>query len=427
MQYVILAVVVVFAAFRVLQRRRRRASGTPSGWPTRRIEVNGPVALVATREISERLHSRVFRIGTVVILAVVAAGVIVPVLDKGSHTHLTIGVVGVAPASLVQAGTALGATVTVVDEPSATAADDGVRSGALSLAVINGQQVVTKRTPGSDDDSASALVARSIASTLGLERDLAAAALSPSQVAALAHTSPVPVVGLLPAKRNNTKTTTAVYGLILMFVMLTQYGTWIIMGVVEEKSSRVVEVLLSTMRPVQLLAGKVLGIGAIALAQAALIVIVAIGLGAAVGSDLVKGTAPVEVACVAFWFVLGYVFYCWVYAAGGALAERQEHVQSLILPLQLPILFGYIVSLTALGSTMPSLLVRVLAFVPPTAPFAMTVLVAKSAVTWWEFVISAGIAIVATVGVARLAALVYQRAILMTGRRVRIREVIAAS
>ena len=81
-----------------------------------------------------------------------------------------------------------------------------------------------------------------------------------------------------------------------MFVLLSQYSAWILIGVVEEKSSRVVEVLLGTMRSVELLTGKVLGIGLAALAQAALIVGFALLLAEAVGSNLLKGTAPLELA-----------------------------------------------------------------------------------------------------------------------------------
>ena len=98
--------------------------------------------------------------------------------------------------------------------------------------------------------------------------------------------------------------------------MLQQYNTWILIGVMQEKSSRVVEVLLATVRPIQLLGGKVLGIGLVALGQATAIVGFALVVGAAVGSDLLKGTGPLVLASELLWLVLGYAFYCWVYARG---------------------------------------------------------------------------------------------------------------
>jgi ABC-2 type transport system permease protein len=197
------------------------------------------------------------------------------------------------------------------------------------------------------------------------------------------------------------------------------------MGVMEEKTSRVVEVLLAAVRPVRLLAGKVLGIGSVAFAQATLIVAFALVLASSVGSDLLKGTAPLVVVSTLLWLVLGFAFYCWVYAAAGSMASRQAQVQSLAFPLSLPIIFGYVTSLTAASSSNASSLIKVLAYLPPTAPFAMPVLVGLGAVTWWEFTASAALSVVCTVAVARLAASVYQRAILHTGRRVQLREVLS--
>jgi ABC-2 type transport system permease protein len=215
-------------------------------------------------------------------------------------------------------------------------------------------------------------------------------------------------------------------GLILIFVMLSQYNTWTLIGVLEEKSSRVIEVLLATVRPIQLLTGKVLGIGLVAFAQASLIVVFALALAKSVGSDLLHGTAPVEIVSTLAWLLLGYGFYCWVYAAAGSLAQRQDQVQSLAFPLSLPIIFGYIMALTAVGSGSPSTLFKVLAYLPPTAPFAMPVLVGLDAVTWWEFLASVLISLVCTVGVARLATSIYRRAILRTGTRVKLREVVTS-
>jgi ABC-2 type transport system permease protein len=125
------------------------------------------------------------------------------------------------------------------------------------------------------------------------------------------------------------------------------------------------------------------------------------------------------------WLVLGYGFYCWVYAAAGSMAERQEQVQSLAFPLSLPILLGYVVSLTVASSGSPSTFFDVLCYLPPTAPFAMPVLVGLGRATWWEFAASAALSVVCTVVVAKLAAGIYRRAILRTGRRVGLREVVS--
>ncbi len=187
---------------------------------------------------------------------------------------------------------------------------------------------------------------------------------------------------------------TTIIGVILTFIMLSQYNTWILIGVMEEKSSRVIEVLLSALRPLQLLTGKVVGIGLVAFAQAALIVAVALGLSKAVGSSVIHGSAPLAVTSSLLWLVLGYAFYSWVYAAAGSMAERQDQVQSLAFPLSLPMIFGYVTALTGASSGSPNELVKVLAYIPPTAPFDMPVLVGSDAVTWWGFCISVALSVV---------------------------------
>lgn len=113
-----------------------------------------------------------------------------------------------------------------------------------------------------------------------------------------------------------------------------------------------------------------------------------------------------------------------MYAAAGSLAERQDQVQSLALPLAAPLVFGYIVSLIGVSSGSASLLVKVLAYLPPTAPFAMPTLVGFGQATWWQFLLSVVVSVVCTVLVARVAARVYRTAVLRTGRRVRLRELV---
>jgi ABC-2 type transport system permease protein len=390
----------------------------------------GDVGLVARREIRERIKGRTFRIGTLIILLAVAAAVTIPVLRKGHHAHEQIGIVGTlsAPlrATVIGVGPALGTKVTLVSEPSPAAARRDLKSGRVVLVLVHARQILVDQALDPTDTSTTALLARILSVSVSLQAGLESAGLTAAHAAQLAHPPPLPVHGLQPPPHNQAGRSTAVYGLILTYVLLTQYGTWLLMGVVEEKSSRVIEVLLSTLRAGQLLAGKVIGIGAVAMLQATLIVAVALGVGAAVGSDLLHGTAALGVVSSLLWVVLGYAFYCWVYAAGGSLADRQEQVQSLAFPLQLPILFGYIVSFTALGSGEPSTLVKVLAYLPPTAPFAMPVLVGLGSATWWEFTISVVLMLVAIAVVARLASAIYRRAILRTGGRVHLRQLFPA-
>jgi ABC-2 type transport system permease protein len=428
----ILAVASVLIAARL---RRRPATGT-SAVPLERRRarsapgLQGVVWLIAAREVRQRLRGRVFRIATLLLLAGVAAAVVVPVATKGEAHAQQVGLVGTPTPQLrraiASAATDVHAEVHVVAEPSPARAGDAVLSGSLDLAVVADERVVVKRALVNSDATQTAQLARVLAEVLGADKAFHAARLSAAQQAQLAHARPLPIVGLLPQRARTAARTTATIALIVLFLLLTQYLTWTLIGVMEEKSSRVVEVLLSAVRPLQLLSGKVIGIGVVVFAQATVAAVFALLLARAVGSDLLHGAAPLVLLSALVWLLLGYALYCWLYAAAGSMAERQDQVQSMAIPLAIPIITGYIVSITVVGQgTPPPAWFEVLGYLPPTAPFVMTGLVGLDAVTWWEFALSAATTAASVIAAARLAATVYRRAILRTGRRVRFRDVVA--
>jgi ABC-2 type transport system permease protein len=374
----------------------------------------GDTGLVAARETRQRIRGRVFRVGTLLILAAVAAAIVLPVLHRGQGPAQQVGAVGGLSAprrAAVAAATGTGITVRLVPERDVATARDGLRSGRVDLVIVSGRELLVDQAIGSASTSASSQFVRAVARTLGVDEAAEAAGLPAEQAARLARARPLPVGSLRPPDSGTTRGA-ALAGLILVFLMLTQYNTWTLTGVIEEKSSRVAEVLLAAVRPAQLLSGKVLGIGVVAVAQVAVIAAFAVGLAQAVGSGLLGGTTPLVLAAALAWLLLGYAFYCWVYAAAGSVAGRQDQVQSLAFPLTIPIIFGYIMAFTVVGSGHPSAFFDVLAYLPPTAPFAMPVLVALGAVTWWEFAASAALSVLCTVGVARLAISIYRRSIL---------------
>ncbi|MGO9149981.1 MAG: ABC transporter permease [Acidimicrobiales bacterium] len=422
----IAAIVGVVLIVRVRARLRRRTPGRQhSGYGLGPFKSD--VGLVAAREMRERFRGKIFRVGTLLILAVVAAAIVIPTLDTGKPQPQRVGIVGAlsAPlrAAVVSSAKSVGTTVHLVSLDDEAAAYADLRSGRLDLAIVEGRELVVNKSVGSTDTSTTAQFVLAVSKDLGVVEAVEAAHLTPAQALELAGERALPVHSLQPGPARGAAHTTSLIGLILIFVMLSQYNTWILIGVMEEKSSRVIEVLLAAVRPIQLLTGKVLGIGLVAFVQASAIVVFALVLAKSVSSDLLHGTAPVVLLSTLAWLVLGYAFYCWVYAAAGSLAERQDQVQSLAFPLSLPIIFGYIMALTA-ASGNPSYFFKVLAYLPPTAPFAMPVLVGLGAATWWEFLASALISIACTAGLARLATGIYRRAILRTGGRVKLRDVL---
>jgi ABC-2 type transport system permease protein len=431
MKFALIALaVVVVATLRISRRRRRRRTGARAARSVS-SRLSSDVGLIMAREVRERFRGRVFKVTTLFILIVVTAAIVIPVLHNGKAKPQEVGIVGTlsSPLRATVTSSAKSADVTVhfVPESSVKKAKSDLHSGRINVAIVDGGELLVTSPLSSADNSSGAQLVRSVAENLGVAKAFQAAQLSPAQSETLKGAKALPIASVEVGKKNpgggNTNEATSLIGIILIFVMLNQYNTWILMGVMEEKSSRVIEVLLSAVRPIQLLTGKVLGIGLVALAQASLIVAFALVLSKAVGSTLLHGSAPLVVVSTLVWLVLGYAFYCWVYAAAGSMVERQDQVQSLVLPLSLPMIFGYIMALTGASSGSPGALLKVLAYLPPTAPFAMPVLVGFRAVTWWEFLGSATISVVCTIGIARVATTVYRRAILRTGGRVQLRAV----
>lgn len=429
--YVILAALVGLAILRRARPRRRSSARAALGGLARSFagrRLLGDTGLIAGREIRERLRGRTFKVITVILLGVVAAAIVIPTVHSSSRSVVKVGVVGAAQASEVATITAALAHVRLTGrvrvETNLARARAALRAHRLTVVVDGTEKVLVDIPFSSGSSTTTATAALAIASALGVERAFHDAGLSASQATTVAHAKPLFIQSLATTKGNAARGA-SVIGLVFIFILLTQYLAWTLVGVMEEKSSRVVEVLLATVRPVQLLGGKVLGIGLVALAQAGLVVAFALLLGGAVGSDLLHGTAPVAVVASLVWLVLAYAFYSWVYAAAGSMAERQDQAQSLSLPLSVPIIVGYILALVNAGPGPTSLFVKVLAYLPPTAPFGMPLLVAKGEVRWWGFLLAALLSVASTVVVARFAATVYRRAVLRTGQRLKMRDVLA--
>jgi ABC-2 type transport system permease protein len=391
---------------------------------------SGLIWLVARREIRDRARAKSFWVASVILLLAVVAGVIIPAFTHGGESTARVGIVGGQVAALTQtvkeAGRVSGTTVTVVPLPNVAAARAKLHSGDLAAVLVGDREVLVKQLPVAGSSSAGATLPGALGALAeigGLQRLYAL--IPPSDAARIASQGiALPVHGLVRPPLGLASRITGLAAAILIYVFILTYGVRITIGVGEEKATRVVEVLLTTLRPVQLLAGKVIGMGILALAQIAAMVAAFLVLGHAVGSVAVQGAATSVVLAGALWLVLGYAFYCTAYAAAGSLITRQADAYNASLPLQLPLILAYVLAYTVLYASGVNWFYHVLAFVPFTAPVAMPVLVAVGAAPAWQQVLSAAITIAATVGMARLAGTIYERAILRTGSRLRARQVL---
>jgi ABC-2 type transport system permease protein len=386
-----------------------------------------PVLLVARREIRERVKAKSFRIATLISAGVIIAAISIPASQRGHTPTYDVAVVNPATPTVVDAIRALAPPLKiklhVVAEPSLDTAQAGLKTNRFDVVVVGDDSILTKRPPEAGDPGKKAQLVNAISGAVRLERFTATA--GPGAAKALeALQQPVLVRGVEPKQASSSQRTTSFIGVLLLFVFLQQYGTWVLMGVVEEKASRVVEVLLSAIRPRQLIVGKVLGIGAVALMQGVVVAIAALGTAQATGTHVFEGTSQFAIAWTLGWFVLGYSFYSFAYAAVGSLVSRQADAQNAAFPVGLPVLVGYISATTLLSGGDPSTFVRVLAFLPPTAPMVMPMLIGLGKVSTLGAFTAMGLLALASLAMSRLAGLVYSRAILHSGQRLKLRQVL---
>lgn len=375
--------------------------------------------LVARRELRTRGRSRAYVVTTVILLLAVAAAVVIPAILARASKPERVGIVGGSAAAMTrivtEAGRIAGTQVTVMPEPDLATAEARLRSGDLGTVLVDSTKVLVKQVAVV---GASGSFPVALANLAGLTK--AVGQLPPS---AGANGFALPVRGLIPPSTSLTTRLTGLFTSVLLWIIIQVYGQQIAMGVAEEKQSRIVEVILATIRPIQLLMGKVFGIGLLAISQAVAMLVVFLGLGAAVGSSVVHGAAPRIVIAGAVFLVVGYAFYCTAYAAAGSLVSRQSEIGTAIVPVTLPLTLAYVLSYTVLYTNGANAFYRVLGFLPPTSPVAMPVLYAAGDVPAWQVAVSAVLLAASTVWMARIAATIYTRSILRTGARLRLRQV----
>jgi ABC-2 type transport system permease protein len=385
------------------------------------------IRLVAGREIVTRVRARSFRVALIITVGAVVAGIVAPhALSSPARPYRVQVMGGLAPPAvdaIRAAGRSVGRSVTITDAATEARARAALRAGRADL-VVDGARLLVKRVPTKSNTGTFARFLATTNSSLTLYAGLFATGLSADDArAALSH-EPLAVEGVLAPRQDRTaqKAITSV-GIIMLFIFIQQYGAWVLNGIVEEKASRVVEVLLSVVSPGELLVGKTIGIGAVALAHGVTVATAALVTSTAIGSPILDGGGSQLILGMVGWFVLAYALYCLLMAMAGSLVARQEEAQNAAFPFMMPLLIGYIVSVsTVFGDSSPPL-VTVLSFIPLTAPVSMPARMAAGPVPVVQVVLAVGLMLVAIVLAARLAAAVYERGVLQT-RRLRWSDVL---
>jgi ABC-2 type transport system permease protein len=377
------------------------------------------IRLVAGREIIERGRSRGYVLSLVFTVVLMGVGFIVPSLLIGQASQTRVALIAETPPGLAQA---LDATAAAFDQvivvstvPDGAAADEALRAGSVDAALAvpadgssAGQLLVLEDAPG----ALQAIVNQAVISV----RAGPAASEAPT------------VIPLEPPKaEDETALIFANAGIILMFIGIFSYGSWVLTGVVEEKQSRVVEVVLSTVRPRDLLMGKVLGIGLLALAQLVVLVAVGLTLSQLLGRLTLPTTTPGAVVQLLIWFILGFAFYSTTMGFLGSLASRIEEASTASMPVTLTATTAYILSLVVVTGDPDGLLARVMTFLPPSAPMVVPLRTALGAIEPWEVILSMALMIATIYVLFVVGARVYSGAVLQTGGRIKLRDAWRAS
>ena len=384
------------------------------------------VSLVVRRELAERTRQKSFVISTGVTLLIVLAIAILPALGDDGPTTYDVGVVGVDAAPLVDAlrRTDLGSDVTVKTRvvQRRAAAERLVKDGTLDAAV-DADTVIVEKELGGQLEALLQVASRDVRT----QQALAAAGVSGAEADAITDPPPLRTRALdAPNEAGEDRRGLVNVGVFFVFGQIFGYGFAVASSVVEEKSSRVVEILLAKISPGQLLTGKILGVGALGFAQ--LLLFIAVGLGAAVASgsvDMPPGLGG-ALAIVLGWFVLGFALYSALFAMAGAIASRVEELQNTSSPITFLIMGGYVSAIFAIsdpGGTAP----RVLSFIPPFTPLVMPMRMAAGEVAAWEVVVSLALMLATVVVVVRTAGRVYAGGALRTRGRLKLREALAGA
>ncbi|WP_430591961.1 ABC transporter permease [Humidisolicoccus flavus] len=351
--------------------------------------------IVAQREVSVRLRSKSFVVSTIITLVLILAAIVFSSFagDLFSSTS-KIATTSSSVATAFQDSETIEAE-TVGSEAEARAL---VESGDVDAAVVE-----------AENESGLLVIADSEAPS-GLVQAL----------------SITPEVEILNPSSNEFLIVyfiSIAFGAIYFMSALTFGGT-IAQSVVEEKQTRIVEILLSTVSARAMLAGKILGNSALAFGQIILIALIALGAGAATGNTIILDGLGIPILWFVVLFIVGFVMIASLYAATAALVSRSEDLASVQTPITMLVMAPYL--LIIIFSSNP-LALAIMSYFPFTAPVAIPIRLFTESTLWWEPFITLAIMLVTTAITIWFAAKVYDGSLLRTGAKVKMRDALKNS
>lgn len=388
---------------------------------------------VALRELTERARSRAYLLTTGFTVLIVVGLIVVPGLFGGDTEESTVGSVGDENAEIISTAVELANAADEPDDPPSLAIETVVfddressiaalEEGDVDAVILDGEEVIVPSVGGFGGNTFVNRLQRA-AGTVQIQRVIAEQGQEAANIVELLTSDALEVTSLSETdpEEGESRTIIAYFGLLLLYLAVLLYGTWILTGVTEEKSNRVVEVLLSSVRPWQILGGKILGIGLLAMGQLLGTIAAAIVALRLTGAfDL----PPIEVGTVlnlVLWFVIGFLIFAVLFGAAGSLVSRTEDANTIAMPMSMTAVVGFFVSITALNDP-DGLVATIFSFVPPTAPFVVPVRTALQAIPVWQYALALALCLASIALLTAVAGRIYAGGLLRYGGRIGLRE-----
>lgn len=373
------------------------------------------IRTVAAREIQVALHTKALVISTILMFIVVVGGVFLLSAfdsdDEREQTLVTAGVDVNAVANVVGEGTVI---IPVSDPDSAIRAVKDEGKDAAFIRTTDGFELISN---GSSDSTLAAF-AQIAATSITQNEALTAVGVSPTAFAAALPDSTVKTVDISADTTDDTQpaVVATMVGTIVVLTFIMAFAGNVGGRVTDEKSSRVVEIILATIRPFDLLFGKILAMTTIGVAGTA--VILGSGLAAMTATGLLDSLdlAPATVGILLITFILGLLFFSSLYAAAGSLVSRAEELGSTQTPVMMlffAVIYPPMFGIAALDST----LMQVLTWVPPMSMGIAPMQYAAGNISALELAGSFAILAATTLLVLAVVARIYRGSILHNGQK----------
>jgi ABC-2 type transport system permease protein len=425
--------------------------------PPRRSEPLQPnVRIIALREYSSLVNSRLFHVSTLVLVILAIFVAILPIVTKlvERDSVTRVGVAASDPELVERSIAVLGGILN--QGPDAQFELIRVDDASVAIADVNERRLDAVLV-ATRNEAGRLLVTFHLGETMG-QAQTQNLAVGVFGVAVLDYTARNPLGGfqtpdvevlraIAPGGSSEpfnatTFASRVIVGVVigfLIFITIVIYGMWVAQGVVAEKTSRVMELLISAASARQLVIGKALGIGMAGATQTLIVLVPAVAillvedrlaaavLGQGVGISLpLAALSPGLVLSFATYYVLGFALYSLIYAAAGSLVSRPEDLQIIALPLSLIAIAGYFQGLLALTGGI-TWFIRLASYVPFWSPFVMVTRLSVGRVEWWEVVLSVAVLAATIAVVAVIAIRIYAAGVLLYGQRPGLRAYVAAA